>query len=191
MGSIPYHPDPPIEHPAAQAFIPKYLHTSFPDPSGRPDVKIRDDFYGTRRKLRIGILGAGISCINFLHFAEQQLSNVEFVVWDKNEDFGGVWLTSRYPGCRCDIPSIVYQFSWRPNKFWSEFYAPAKENLEYIQMVAREAGFYKYMKFRQEIERAEWRDEEGMWTLKVKDLASGQVAEEKVDLFLELNGPVR
>ena len=79
-----------MDHPSAQDFIPKYLHNSFPDPTGRPDVKIRDDFYGTRRKLRIGILGAGISCLNFLHFAEKELRNVEFVVWDKNEDVGGV-----------------------------------------------------------------------------------------------------
>ena len=192
MGSIPYpSTTAPVSHPAARAYIPKYLHTSFPDPSGRPDVRIRDDFYGTRRPLRIGILGAGISCINFLHYATQRLRDVEYVVWERNADVGGVWLTSKYPGCRCDIPSIVYQFSWRPKKFWSEFYAPAAENLEYIQETTREEGFYRFMRFRREVERAEWRDEEGMWTLRVRDLEKGEAGEEKVHLFLELNGPVR
>lgn len=191
MGTIPYPSDVPLEHEAARAFLPKYLHTSFPDPSGKPDIRIRDDFYGTPKPFRIGILGAGISCLNFLHYARQTLTNVEYIGWDRNEDVGGVWLTSKYPGCRCDIPSIVYQFSWRVNESWSEFYAPAKENLEYIQRVAREEGVYELMKFRQEVERAEWRDEQGMWTLDVKDLASGQVAKENVHLFLELNGPVR
>ena len=89
-GRIDYPQDVPLDHPAAADYLPQYLHDSFPDPSGRPDPKIRDDFYGTRRKLRIGILGAGISCINFLHFAEERLRDVEYVVYDKNEDVGGV-----------------------------------------------------------------------------------------------------
>ncbi|WPH01685.1 Hypothetical protein R9X50_00453700 [Acrodontium crateriforme] len=183
-----YQPAAPLAHPAAADYIPKYLHDAFPDPSGRPDVKIRDDFYGTRRKLRIGVLGAGISCINFLHFAET-LKDVEIVVYERNEDVGGVWLTSKYPGCRCDIASIVYQFSWRTN-IWSEMYAPAAENLAYIQTVARENEFYKLINFKHEIKQASWTDEESLWTLSVKNLESGQEFEDKVNIFLEFNGPV-
>ena len=89
-GKIDYPQDVPLEHPAAADFLPQYLHDRFHDPSGRPDPKIRDDFYGTRRKLRIGILGAGICSLNFLHFAERQLKDVEFVVYEKNKDVGGV-----------------------------------------------------------------------------------------------------
>lgn len=69
-------------------------------------------------------------------------------------------------------------------------YAPAAENLEYIQTVAREQGFYKYMKFEHEILKAAWTDEDAMWTLTVKDLKSGPEFEDKVHMFLELNGPV-
>lgn len=70
-------------------------------------------------------------------------------------------------------------------------YAPAAENLEYIQTVARENDFYKYMKFQHEILKASWRDEDAMWTLDVKDAKTGRSFEDKVHLFLELNGPVR
>ena len=94
-GRIDYPQDVPLEHPEAAEYLPRYLHTNFPDPSGRQDPKIRDDFYGTRRKLRIGILGAGICCINFLHYAEQ-LKDVEYVVYEKNVDVGGV-VRSRKP----------------------------------------------------------------------------------------------
>lgn len=86
---IDYPQDVPLEHPEAAEYLPRYLHNYFPDPSGQQDPKIRDDFYGTRRKLRIGILGAGICCINFLHFAEH-LKDVEYVVYEKNKDVGGV-----------------------------------------------------------------------------------------------------
>ena len=70
-------------------------------------------------------------------------------------------------------------------------YAPAAENLEYIQTVAAENGFNKYMKFQHEILQASWTDEEAMWTLSVKDLKTGLTFDDKVHLFLELNGPVR
>lgn len=90
MGRMEYDNNLRLEHPAAAAFIPKYLHAGLPDAQGRPDIKIRDDFYGTRRKLRIGVLGAGISCLNFLHHAEARLKDVAIVVYERNEDVGGV-----------------------------------------------------------------------------------------------------
>ena len=70
-------------------------------------------------------------------------------------------------------------------------YAPAAENLEYIRTVTAENGLYRYMRFQHEILQASWTDDEAMWTLSVKDLKSGASFEDKVDLFLELNGPVR
>ncbi|KAF2772117.1 DUF699-domain-containing protein [Teratosphaeria nubilosa] len=187
MVRVEYRPE--ASHPLAIDFLPQYLHEGIPDWQGRPDVKIRDEFFGTRRKLRIGVLGAGISCLNFLHFAEERLQDVEMVVYEKNEDVGGVWLTSRYPGCRCDIPSIVYQFSWRTN-VWSEMYAPAAENLAYLKTVAKENDFYRYIKFQHEIQQASWTDREAMWTLTVKDLVSGDSFDDKFHVFLEFNGPV-
>jgi len=70
-------------------------------------------------------------------------------------------------------------------------YAPARENLEYLQMVAKENDFYRHIKFKHEIEQAAWTDEESKWTLKVSHLGSESTFEDKVDFFLELNGPVR
>ena len=70
-------------------------------------------------------------------------------------------------------------------------YAPAAENLEYLKMVTKERGLYRFMRFRHEIRRIEWTDEESKWTLEVVDLGGGETFEDKVDFFLEFNGPVR
>ena len=78
------------------------------------DVTIREENFGTKKKMRIAMLGAGISGINFFKFAEEKLENVDIVCYEKNHDVGGTWLENRYPGCACDIPSVVYQFPWRP-----------------------------------------------------------------------------
>jgi hypothetical protein len=90
LEKIPYNPPEGPSHPEAVHFIPKFLYRdSSEDP---PKVKISDEFYGTRRKLRIGVLGAGISGLDFLHhlFEAVPAESVEVVVYDKNEDVGGV-----------------------------------------------------------------------------------------------------
>ena len=89
MKEIRYQVDQPLENPKAADYIPTFLYDGLPDPSGRSDVEIRNDFFGSRRKLRIGVLGAGIMGLQFLHSAEK-LRDVEIVVYEMNEDVGGV-----------------------------------------------------------------------------------------------------
>lgn len=76
-------------NPKAQRFVPKFIYC---DPKDPHPVDILEDFYGSRRRLRIGILGAGISCLNFLHHLFELVpeDSVEIVIYDKNEDVGGV-----------------------------------------------------------------------------------------------------
>ena len=72
--------------------------------------KIREQPMGTKRKVKVIIMGAGASTLNFLKKAEEEMDNLEIVCYEKNHDVGGTWLENRYPGCACDIPSINYQF---------------------------------------------------------------------------------
>jgi hypothetical protein len=110
MTTVEYSPPQPLSNPAASKFVPTYLHTGIADPSGRPDVRISDDFYGTRRKLRIAVVGAGGSGLQFLHDA-QRLKDVEIVVYDKNHEvraiiilfFGDSLLTRSEVGWRCGM----------------------------------------------------------------------------------------
>ena len=88
------------------------------------------------------------------------------------------------------MPGVVYQFSWRPN-IWSEFYPAAPETLEYLQDVARENDFYRLMRFNQEIIGASWEDNESKWTLRVRNHETKMEFEDKVDVFLEFNGPIK
>ncbi|KAK4505183.1 hypothetical protein PRZ48_003146 [Zasmidium cellare] len=183
-----FQPKSPPTDPRAARFVPKFIYCDPKDPN---PVDIKEELYGSRRKLRVGILGAGITCLDFLHHLFELVpeETVEIVIYDKNEDVGGVWQSSVYPGCRCDSPSPVYQFSWRTHVF-SQFHAPQPEIRDYLQQVARENGWYKYMNFRHEVTEASWRDDEAKWTLQIRDTSKGRDLEEKFDLFVELNGPV-
>ena len=152
------------------------------------DVKIADHFMGGPRKLRVAMIGSGMSGINFFKFAEEQLSNVEIVCFEKNNDIGGTWLENRYPGCACDIPSVVYQFPWRPAS-WSSYYSKSPEIWEYVKMVERENNFIdKYVKLRHQINGLSWNEETPEWTLNVEDLESSTTFNYVADLVIDGGG---
>ncbi len=50
---------------------------------------------GAPRKLRIITLGAGASGLNVAHQIERHMKNVDFQIYEKNEDVGGTWLENR------------------------------------------------------------------------------------------------
>lgn len=91
-----FQPKTAPSNPKAEHYIPKFIHCDPKDPN---PVDIKEDFYGSRRKLRIGVLGAGISLLNFLHhlFDLVPEESLEIVVYDKNEDIGGVVCMPRIP----------------------------------------------------------------------------------------------
>ncbi len=56
---------------------------------------IKEEPYGTKRKLRVIHIGAGASGITFAKFLEDRLENVELQIYEKNADVGGTWLENR------------------------------------------------------------------------------------------------
>lgn len=54
--------------------------------------RIREAPMGTKRRLRVVVLGAGASGINFCKMSRGKLENVEVVCYEKNNEVGGTWL---------------------------------------------------------------------------------------------------
>jgi hypothetical protein len=71
------------------------------------------------KKIRVIAIGAGASALNFAHDVDTNPLNIDLVLYEKNPEIGGTWFENRYPGCACDIPSVVYQLSWAPSAEWS------------------------------------------------------------------------
>jgi hypothetical protein len=65
---------------------PTFLNQQSPD-----DVEILEQLYGTRKKLRIAIMGCGISAINLFKRFEERMKNIEIICYEKNDDVGGTW----------------------------------------------------------------------------------------------------
>lgn len=150
--------------------------------------RIREQPLGTLKPVKVILMGAGASTLNFLKKAEEEMANLEIVVYEKNSDVGGTWFENRYPGCACDIPSVNYQFSWKI-KLWSHYYSFAPEIWEYLKDIERENGFIeKYIKLRHRVEHVEWDDEHGRWRVRARNLETDELVEDQAEFFINAGG---
>ncbi|KAF2430784.1 FAD/NAD(P)-binding domain-containing protein [Tothia fuscella] len=150
--------------------------------------RIREEPYGTKRKVRVVLMGAGASSLNFFKKAEEEMQSVEIVCYEKNSDVGGTWLENRYPGCACDIPSVNYQFTWKI-KLWSHYYSFSKEIWQYLKEIEQENDFInKYIKVQHRIDRAEWDKKAGVWRFKITNLLTSETIEDQAEFFINAGG---
>ena len=87
----------------------------------------------------------------------------DFVVLEKADDLGGTWRDNTYPGCRCDVPSHLYSFSFAPNPTWSRTYSPQAEILAYLKSCADRFGVREKVRFGCDVTSAVW--DAGRWKL--------------------------
>lgn len=156
--------------------------------NSKPPYTIQDVPLGTARKVRIIIIGAGASGLNAIRTFREHLTNFESIVYEKNPSVGGTWYENRYPGCKCDIPSHNYQFSWKPNHSWSSFFSPAKEIEEYLRRLCEDEHMKDEIKLEHEVVGAHWNEETALWKVTVKSIASGIVFDDHCDFLLNASG---
>lgn len=66
-------------------------------PNSENGYTIKEQPSGTTRRMKIIVIGAGASGINFAKFQQDKLKDVETVIYEKNPDVGGTWFENRYP----------------------------------------------------------------------------------------------
>jgi cation diffusion facilitator CzcD-associated flavoprotein CzcO len=121
---------------------------------------------GTRRPLRVIVIGAGMSGIlSAIKLREAGLD--EIVVYEKADRLGGTWRENTYPGLSCDVPSHFYSYSFALNPEWSHRFSPGPEILTYLEDVARRHGVARRIRYGKEVERCAW--EGGRWRLAMRD----------------------
>ncbi|OAP57929.1 hypothetical protein AYL99_08667 [Fonsecaea erecta] len=150
--------------------------------------RIKEQLCGTERPMRVICLGAGASGICLAKYLPERLHNVSLTIYDKNPDFGGTWYENRYPGCACDIPSHIYQFSWAKNPYWSQFYSDGKEILQYFKDVVDRFDLAKFIRLRHEITGSFWDSDRGRWDIHVKNLLTGEAFVDSCDVFINCSG---
>ncbi len=116
------------------------------------------------RETDIAIVGSGFSGLAMAARLKRS-GRDDFVILERAREVGGTWRENTYPGCRCDVPSHVYSFSFAPNPEWSESFSPQGEIFDYLRRVAADEGLVEHVRFGCEVEQATWDAGARRWRL--------------------------
>lgn len=112
------------------------------------------------------IIGGGIS--GMCAAVEMQKFGIDYVIFEKNDEFGGTWWENRYPGCGVDTPNLTYTFSFRPND-WTKHFPLRDEIKDYLLETAEEYGLRDHARFGTTVEEAVWVADQKKWKVTVAD----------------------
>ena len=116
----------------------------------------------------VAIIGAGMSGI-CMGIALDKKGISDFLILEKSADVGGTWYDNTYPGACCDVPSVLYSFSFEPNPDWSRCYSPHAEIQAYFGHCADKYGLRDRLRLNTEVQSARYLAKEGGWELTFGD----------------------
>ncbi|KAL4762854.1 flavin-containing monooxygenase [Aspergillus foveolatus] len=122
-------------------------------------------------RLRVTIIGIGYS-LRYPHgnqdpSAKHLSQHVDFHIYEKSPEVGGIWFENRYPGCACDVPSHLYQYSFAPNTDWSRLHATSSEIQSYLKAVAQKYNLNLHISLNSRVEHALWDQDRGIWRVDI------------------------
>lgn len=116
------------------------------------------------RHVAVAIVGAGFSGLGMARSLKQH-GIEDFVLLERAEEVGGVWQYNTYPGCRCDVPSHLYSFSFAPNPEWTHTYSGQQEIRSYLDRCAEQFGLRPHLRTGVALDTASWREDRSCWEL--------------------------
>jgi cation diffusion facilitator CzcD-associated flavoprotein CzcO len=119
------------------------------------------------------IVGAGISGVGAAYHLKTELPGSTFVALETLDQFGGTWVTHKYPGIRSD--SDLHTFGYRFKPWVGAPIASAAEILKYMGEVIDENDLAKHIRYGHTIKRADWSSKDNLWTLEVLRKSDGKL----------------
>ena len=132
---------------------------------------------------RIVIVGTGFSGLGMAIKLRQE-GELDFVLLERAGDIGGTWRDNTYPGCRCDVPSHLYSFSFAPNPRWSSTFSPQPEIFDYLRDCADRYGVTPHIRFHTELRGADWDEDSQRWRIETSE------GELTADMLIAAQGPL-
>ena len=113
------------------------------------------------------VVGAGFGGMYMLYKLREMGFSAR--VFERGTDVGGTWYWNRYPGARCDVPSLQYSYQFSEDLQqewqWSKKFSDQSEILAYANHVADRFDLRKDIQFNTSLERAVYNEETNTWTL--------------------------
>ncbi|WP_409305510.1 flavin-containing monooxygenase [Peribacillus sp. SCS-155] len=122
-------------------------------------------------KLDAVIVGAGFSGLYMLHCLRK--AGFSTRVFEAGDNVGGTWYWNRYPGARCDVESIYYNYTFSEELLeewtWSSKYAEQPEILSYINFVADRLDLRRDIQFSTRVSSAKYDEDKKFWIVELND----------------------
>jgi cation diffusion facilitator CzcD-associated flavoprotein CzcO len=115
-------------------------------------------------KLTVAVIGAGLGGLcAAIKLKQSGFDNL--VILEKSGGVGGTWRDNSYPGCACDTPVLLYQFSFAPSMVWSHFFPRQREVQQYAEDLATNFGLREHLRLGEETTSAVWDDAGAVWNM--------------------------
>lgn len=129
------------------------------------------------KRLQAVIIGAGFAGIG-MAIALKRAGVNDFVILERASEAGGTWRDNTYPGCACDIPSMLYSYSFAPNPEWTRTYPRQDEIWRYVRACMARFGIEPHVRYNTEVTALRYDDGERSWSVETRggDRYEGRIA---------------
>jgi len=115
-------------------------------------------------KNKVIIVGSGFSGL-CMGIKLKEAGIHDFIILEKAPKLGGTWRENIYPGAECDIPSVLYSFSFATNPNWQRKWSGQEQILEYQQSLAERYQLASHFRFNQTVKSAKFDADLSIWTI--------------------------
>ncbi|MGN6607593.1 MAG: flavin-containing monooxygenase [Jatrophihabitans sp.] len=116
------------------------------------------------REHDVVIVGAGFTGLGTA-IRLRQAGVEDIVIVERSDRVGGTWRDATYPGAACDIPSLLYSFSFAPNPAWSRVYPSGAEIHRSIERLVDTHGLRPLIRFDTTVTSLTFDEPAGRWTV--------------------------
>jgi cation diffusion facilitator CzcD-associated flavoprotein CzcO len=113
------------------------------------------------------IIGAGFGGLG-MGMQLKRRGRSDFVILEQDTGVGGTWHANRYPGAACDIPSLLYSFSFAPSTGWTRSYPGQAEIEAYLNDCVDRFDLLPHLHLRTRVCSLEWSAETQRWTIRAQ-----------------------
>jgi cyclohexanone monooxygenase len=113
------------------------------------------------------VVGAGVGGLYAIH--RLRTLGLKVRAFEAGDGVGGTWYWNRYPGCRCDVESLEYSYSFsdelQQEWHWPERYGTQPEILRYVNHVADRFDLRREIEFNTRVKEAIFDSKTNTWTV--------------------------
>jgi len=91
----------------------------------------------------------------------------DITILERANGVGGVWRENHYPGAACDVPSVIYSFSYSLKSNWSQPFGLQPEIKAYLEQIVEEFDLGRHLRLNSEVTAATYNDVTATWDIEV------------------------